>query len=70
MIPAVAADERLRVVGCTDTEECDGEACVRPPLRRAELMHRWLIDHGIPPARLDPPKGSGAARPISDKRQR
>ncbi|QWP77773.1 OmpA family protein [Lysobacter sp. K5869] len=66
MIPTVPADERLRVVGYTDTEECGGEACVRLSLRRAELMHRWLIDHGIPPARLNPPKGFGAARPIGD----
>jgi hypothetical protein len=56
----------VRVLGFTDTEECDGEACVELSLRRASLLHAWLLDHGIPESRLGTPYGFGAARPIDD----
>lgn len=66
VISAFPKDARFRVVGFTDAKECIGRECVELSLRRAQLIHDWLISHGVSSARLGSPYGYGSARPIGD----
>jgi OmpA-OmpF porin, OOP family len=57
---------RVDIVGFTDSEECEGHACIDLSLRRAKLVFAWLISHGVPKSQLSGPEGLGDAAPIDD----
>ncbi|WP_430540595.1 OmpA family protein [Pseudoxanthomonas sacheonensis] len=66
LIAKFPATEPLRVEGYTDSHECSGSSCVALSQRRAQAVHDWLIQQGVPSSRLSSPFGYGAARPIGD----
>ncbi|HJU38363.1 MAG TPA: OmpA family protein [Tahibacter sp.] len=59
---------RMEVVGFTDDRECADQACYDLSTRRATLVHRWLIDHGVSPRCLEAPRGRGREVFIDDNR--
>jgi outer membrane protein OmpA-like peptidoglycan-associated protein len=59
-------DYELSVVGHTDNEECEEDACIQLGLRRADVVTRWFLSHGVPPERLGKPVSYGSSRPLDD----
>lgn len=60
-------DYVFRVVGSTDNEECPSEQqCLVLSLRRARLLHEWLVNNGVSSRNLMEPTGFGKSRPIQD----
>ncbi|MDC8015042.1 OmpA family protein [Tahibacter soli] len=59
---------RMEVIGFTDDRECADQACYDLSTRRATLVHRWLIDHGVSPRCLEAPRGRGREVFIDDNR--
>jgi outer membrane protein OmpA-like peptidoglycan-associated protein len=57
---------KFQVVGHTDDTECAAAACEALSLRRATLVHAWLLAEGVTPAQLPPVMGKGSRRPIDD----
>jgi OOP family OmpA-OmpF porin len=53
------------VIATTDNKECQAEECAMLSLRRARLVHDWLVSHGISPERLRGPVGRGNAMPAN-----
>lgn len=60
-----AAGYLFQVTGDADSNECSGTECEALSLRRAQLVHRWLVNHGADPAVLIQPKGYGTSRPVA-----
>ena len=57
---------KFQIAGTTDNRECSLEACNDLSLRRAQLVHDWLVSHGVAESRLKPPIGRGDQAPITD----
>ena len=49
----------MEIIGFTDDRECAGQACYELSARRAALVHRWLVDHGVSHRCLRPPLARG-----------
>ena len=58
----------LRVLGFTDSKECSGLACSELSLQRAQVVHDWLLSHGVSKSRLSAPRGLGSTRPVGDNK--
>lgn len=57
---------RMEVVGFADNRECTDQACYDLSMRRAVLVHDWLVDHGVLPRCLGAPRGLGSEIFIDD----
>jgi hypothetical protein len=57
---------RFQVVGTTDNKECDAQECIELSLRRAKLVHAWLVNYGVSESKLKPPVGRGDQAPLTD----
>lgn len=57
--------ERVTVTGYTDKVECLPADCVRLSQRRANMIHKLLLEKGVPLDRLSDPVGYGNLEPIS-----
>ena len=72
---SIKSNTKVKIVGFTDDQECQGDACKALSLRRAQLVNTWLLAHGFPADRLLTPEGHGSGEPIdtnatADGRQR
>jgi OmpA family len=72
---SLKSNAKVKIVGFTDNQECQGEACKSLSLRRAQLVNAWLLAHGFPADKLLAPEGHGSSEPIdnnatADGRQR
>lgn len=56
------------LLGFTDDQECRGRECNALSLRRAQLVHDWLLAHDVPTSSLAPPQGFGNAMPTGDNK--
>lgn len=66
LMSSLPANTQFTVVGFTDDSECEASQCSELSLRRAQLVHDWLISEGFPSDRLSSPHGFGSTRPIGD----
>ncbi len=57
---------RMRIVGFTDNQECNGKACIDLSFRRAKYVRDWFISHGVSSQKLSGPEGLGGAQPIDN----
>lgn len=65
-IPTLKDRYKIRIVGYTDNKECAGDDCRSLSLRRAQLIYKWLLAHGVSSTQLLPPEGRSADDPVGD----
>ncbi|WP_430761388.1 OmpA family protein [Solilutibacter silvestris] len=54
----------IEVHGHTDSSECSPGDCLMLSTRRAELVTRYLIEHGLPPKQIFAVSGFGSRHPL------
>jgi hypothetical protein len=57
---------KVRIVGFTDSVECDATYCEELSLRRAEAVRVWMIEQGVRQASLTAMEGWGAGFAVAD----
>ena len=60
---ATYPDARFNVIGHASSLDCLDGGCVEMSLRRAELVHAYLLAQGVPSAQLNAPIGVGTMQP-------
>lgn len=65
-IKSLKPPHQIKIVGHTDSRECDGNACEELSLRRAQLVFNWMVANGVPTSMLLTPEGHGSQEPVAN----
>ncbi|WP_281849294.1 OmpA family protein [Dyella sp. GSA-30] len=65
-IPKLKDHFLVKIVGYTDNHECVVAECDHLSLKRAQLVYKWMLAHGVSARQLLPPEGRGANDPVGD----
>lgn len=57
---------RVRIVGFSDDQECQGNECTKLSLRRAQYVRDWFLARGFSNRQIAGAEGRGSAEPIDN----